>query len=85
MILPMMTALSYMVSIHSFRSTPERKTGFWSHEQNRVASNSEIRRWIEQGGIVFNGEKVSPTEMLDFPIHSVIMFPKSDKRRITLY
>lgn len=84
-ILPMMTALSYIVSIHKYASHPDVKTGYWSHEQNRIASNSEIRRWIDQGAIVFNNEKVLPTEMLDFPIYSVIMFPKSGKRRITIF
>lgn len=53
-------------------------------EQNRPASNSELRRWIEQGGIIFNGEKMQPNEPIDFPLFSVIMFPKSEKKRCTL-
>jgi len=49
-----------------------------------VMSNGELRRLIEQGGVLFNGERVSPTEPIDFPVFSLVFFPKSDKRRATL-
>jgi len=78
-----MTALQYILSIHNFGSGLT-KTGFWSHEQNKIASNSEIRRWIENGSILINHERVTCNEVIDFPLHSVILFPKSDKRRITV-
>lgn len=72
-----LTALQFMIRLHSM-------SPFWSMEQNRNASNSEIRRWIEQGGITFNGEKMQPNETIDFPLFSLIMFPKSESRRCTL-
>lgn len=52
---------------------------------NKVASSSELRRWIEQGSLVINSEKITPNEEMDFPIISVVMFPKSVIRRCTLY
>jgi len=48
------------------------------------ASNSELRRWIEQGAVLVNGERITPSEMMDFPIISFVLFPKSEKRRTTL-
>ena len=77
------TALQYMIAVHTFGSGLT-KTGFWSHEQNRIASNSELRRWINQGAILFNGESMKHDEPLDFPLFSVVLFPKSLKRRITV-
>lgn len=51
----------------------------------KSASNSTLRRFIEQGTIRFNGKVVKPNDKLDFPILSVVMFPKSDKQYTTLY
>ena len=48
-------------------------------------SNSELRRCIEQKSVVFNGEGCDPNEVLDFPITSVVFFPKSEKRKTTLW
>lgn len=49
-----------------------------------IMTNGELRRHIEQGGVLFNHEKVSVNEEIDFPVFSLIFFPKSDKRRVTL-
>jgi len=46
-------------------------------------SNSELRRWIEQGSLLINNEKCKPDEILDFPLISVVLFPKSGVKRIT--
>jgi len=45
-----------------------------------VASNSELRRWIKQGVVLFNTERVEIDEEIDFPIFSLVIFPKSKKR-----
>lgn len=72
-----LTALDFMKRLHA-------TCHFWSREQNRTASNSELRRWLEHGAIVFNTEKVSPNELIDFPVFSLVMFPNSKVNRITL-
>jgi hypothetical protein len=46
------------------------------------ASNSELKRWCS-GALRINGEQVVWNEELDFPIISVVLFPK--KNTITLY
>lgn len=81
-IVPQCTALEYMLRVHNFCSTPEKPSGFWSRETNRAASNSEIRRWVEQGGVRFNGAVLKQNTLLDFPLYSVILFPKGN--RITI-
>jgi hypothetical protein len=61
------------------------KEGFWDAAENKPASNSTLRRFIEQGAIRFNGKVVKPNDMLDFPILSVVLFPKSDKQYTTIF
>lgn len=46
-------------------------------------SNSELRRHIQQGGVLINHEKWDANEMLDVPVFSLIFFPNG-KRRTTL-
>lgn len=46
-------------------------------------STSELKRCIQQGSVVINGERVEPQEEIDFYINSVVFFPKS-KRKTTI-
>lgn len=41
------------------------------------ASSSELKRWCQNGALVINGEKVAWDEELDFPMFSVVLFPKN--------
>lgn len=52
---------------------------------NKLASNSEIRRWIDQSSVLINNERCKPDELLDFPIISMVLFPKSDTKKTTIY
>lgn len=72
-----LTALQFMIRLNEMSK-------FWNHEEKKPASNSVLRRWIEQGAILFNGERMLPNENVDFPLFSVIIFPKSESKRITL-
>jgi hypothetical protein len=47
-------------------------------------SNGELRRHIQQGAVLVNGERVTPQEEIDFPVFSLVFFPKSAARRTTL-
>jgi len=47
-------------------------------------SNGDIRRLCEQSGVLINGEKVSPQEEIDFPVFSIVFFPKSATKRTTI-
>lgn len=66
-----MTALEYLKSLHAvchFQTKEGPKVG--------RASNSELRRWINNGALVLNGYKVTSDEPIDFPILSSVLFPK---------
>jgi hypothetical protein len=56
---------------------------FQTKEGKRVGpvSNSELKRWCQNKALIINGESVAWDEKVDFPIISVVLFPKN---RITL-
>ncbi len=47
-------------------------------------SNGELKRHIQQGGVLINAETVTVSEEVDFPVFSIVFFPKSATRRTTL-
>lgn len=49
-----------------------------------LASNGELRRWMDNGSVLINGERVTWNEEIDFPVCSLVFFPKSEKRKTTL-
>jgi 16S rRNA U516 pseudouridylate synthase RsuA-like enzyme len=51
----------------------------------QMASRSEVRRWVRQGTVLFNGECVEETEEIDFPIISVVLHPNNEAKRVTLF
>lgn len=67
-----MTALQMLTSLHEvchFQTKEGKKVG--------RASNSELRRWIQNKAVLFNNESVELNEEIDFPIFSLILFPKN--------
>lgn len=45
-----------------------------------LMSNGELRRQARQGAILINGERFDPTEPMDFPVFSLVFFPRSNRR-----
>ncbi len=67
-----MRTIDFLTNLHTtckFQTREGRKVG--------VASSSDLRRWIQNGALVINGEKVNINEELDFPVFSVVLFPKN--------
>lgn len=58
--------------------------GVWNHSEKKPASGSAVRRWVAEGSIHVNGERVSPSELLDFPVWSIVVFPNS-KHKVTIF
>lgn len=54
----------------------------WSRYKMGEASRSEMRQWFKDGAVVINAETVAFDEPMDFPMISVVLFPKG--KRITL-
>ena len=50
----------------------------------KIMSNGELKRHMNQGGVLVNGEKIASDEAIDFPVFSLVFFPKSPARRTTL-
>ena len=68
----MTTALELLRSLHEvckFQTREGKKVG--------LASISELRRWIQNGAFILNGEKVCVEERIDFPLTSVVLFPRN--------
>lgn len=68
--------LDYIMSMHSvcqFRST-ENPPG--------PASNSEIRRLVDQAAFRVNGQAYKCNDIIELPVTSLVVFPK--KRRTTI-
>lgn len=60
------------MELHSackFQSREGRKVG--------TASNSELKRWLQNKAVVINGEPLDWNEEMDFPVISVVLFPRS--------
>jgi hypothetical protein len=73
-----MTGIQYLRSLHEvcqFQSQ-ERRIG--------AATNSELGRWLKSKALHINGHPIAPTEQIEFPIVSVVLFPASTKRRCTI-
>lgn len=58
--------------------------GIWNHAENKPAGSAQVRRWIAAGAIHINNEPATPKEIIDFPVFSLVVFPKS-KKKITLW
>ena len=69
-----MNGWTYLRQLNEFCS-------FASRERAGKASNGELKRWLENGAVVVNGEKLQWDEVMDFPVHSVVLFPNN---RVTL-
>lgn len=74
----MITCIQYLRSLHDVCkfSSQERGPG--------PASGSELQRWLRSGSLMINGAAVQPGDPLPFPVRSVVLFPKSKKRRCTI-
>lgn len=73
----MITGIKYLRSLHEVCM-------FQSQERPGVATNSELGRWLKSKALIINGKSIAPTEAIPLPIHSVVLFPNSRKKRTTL-
>ena len=69
------TVLQYLISL--------RPAIPFSTTECRPMSNMELRRACSQSAVLINGETVTHEEKMDFPVFSLVFFPKG-KRRTTL-
>jgi hypothetical protein len=58
--------------------------GFNSKERHGNASNRELRQWLKDKAVLINGLKPGPDDEVGQSITQFILFPKHDKKRITI-
>jgi len=66
----------------------DERCNFQTKEGNLVgkASKSEIRRWFQNGAIQVNGVRLKFDDQVDVEnIQSIVLFPKNNKARVTLW
>lgn len=68
-----MTALSWLNSLRPAIPMSVERPG-------TAMSSSELRRHITQGGVLVNGERITADEPIDFPVFSLVFFPKAARR-----
>ena len=59
--------------------------GIWNHSENKAGGSTFARNLIKQQAVRVNGFPVELNELVDFPVVSIVVFPKSASRRITLF
>ena len=47
-------------------------------------SNSEIRRWLDGAMVEISGKRPKHDDEIDFPVTSLVFFPRSKGRKCTL-
>jgi len=74
------TVLDFLISLRPMLP-------YSSEHPGKPASNSEVRRWCNSGGmILLNGEPVTKADQpIQYPVTQLVFFPKSQKRRTTIY
>lgn len=71
-----MTAWEYLLDLNEVCQ-------FHSRERSGKASNSELKRWLQNKAVIINGVRPNFNDTIEFPIEQLILFPK--KSRITIF
>ena len=73
-----MTGIEYLRVLRALGCLPMSAEG-----RHPEASNSEIRRWLEQGAVEINGARIRPDQEMPDLVVSLVFFP-GGKRRTTM-
>lgn len=73
-----MTAWDYMKDLNT-------ACCFMSRERPGRATNSELKRWLNNQAVYINGKPAKFDDEIEFPIESLVLFPKNPKKRITIF
>jgi hypothetical protein len=79
-----LTVSQYLRSLSPAMPLSIEKHGYKETGRHALPSNGELKRWIESGSVIINGESSTPHELVDYPVFSLVFFPKSEKRRTTI-
>lgn len=71
-----MNAWEYLRELHTVCK-------FHSKEREGKATNSELKRWLQNQSVLLNNRRIKWNEEVDFPVEQLILFPK--RNRITIF
>ncbi len=71
-----MNAWEYLRELHTVCE-------FHSKEREGKATNSELKRWLQNQSVLLNNRRIKWNEEVDFPVEQLILFPK--RNRITIF
>ena len=71
-----MTEITVLEFIWSLQHLPMLLNG----NKPKPASKSDVRRWLESSSVLLNGAKPKPNDAVQFPVESLVFFPKSQNR-----
>lgn len=80
-----MTALQFILSMRPCVPMSRERKADGTVENNGLASNSEIRRWLDQSAVIINGKKPKSKEIIELPVTELVFFPKSEKSKTTVF
>lgn len=52
---------------------------FMSREREGKATNSELKRWLQNQSVQLNGRRIKWDESVAFPVEQLILHPKRNK------
>jgi hypothetical protein len=76
-----MNVLQYLNSLRPALPLSETRD---TNGARKPMSGSELRRCIEQRAVLINGEQVTYNEEVDFPVFSLVFYPRSLVKKTTL-
>lgn len=72
-----MTAYEYLIWMRDkFGGLPYNVGGA---KHKGIASNSDVRRLLENNGVIINGVKPKPKDEIELPVKELVFFPKGNR------
>lgn len=70
-----MTGWMYLRELHTVCQ-------FHSKERTGLATNSELKRWLQNQTVLLNGRRIRWDEEVDFPVYQLVLHPEKCKTTI---
>lgn len=68
-------ALAFLIAARDVKGfAPSDDRGQWP------PSNSQLRRWLDNGSVLINGARPKPTDAIEFPIREFVYFPRKKRQ-----
>lgn len=79
------TAWEFMLSLRPALPMSKERGGKDQEGRCLPASNGEVKRWLLNKAVVIDGKHLQPQDEVDFPVTQLVIFPKSEVNRCTIF